>query len=138
MIAVAAICVLVMLGGFYFLVSTACINEPLQEISSPAGLLRIVVFQRDCGATTGFSTQASLLSAGQSLSDRGGNLFVADTNHGAAPSGSHGGPIVEVVWLDAAHLRLTHHPRARVFLAVPEVGGVRAEFVGAVDQQNRR
>lgn len=133
-IAVAAIYGLVMLGGVYFLFPTACINEPLQEIPSPDGLRRIIVFQRDCGATTGFSTQTSLLSAGQSLDDESGNLFVADTNHGAAPSGPGGGPAVEVVWLDSTHLRLTHHPQARIFLAMPEIDGVHAEFLGAADQ----
>lgn len=133
-VAVASVFALIMLGGAYFMFSTACFNEPLREISSPDGLHRVVVFQRDCGATTGFSTQASLLPAGQSLDHGGANLFVADTNHGAAPSGIGGGPAVEVVWRDSTHLRLTHHPQARIFLATPQIGDVHAEFLQAADQ----
>ncbi len=118
-----------MLGEAYFAFSTACINEPLQDIPSPDGRHRIVVFQRDCGATTGFLTQASLLTQRDALDDRSGNLFIADSNHGAAPSGPGGGPAVVAVWLDARHLQLSHHPSARVFLATPQIDGVQIMYL---------
>ena len=37
-----------------------------------------MVFQRDCGATTGFSTQISILGAAQELSNVSGNIFIMD------------------------------------------------------------
>jgi hypothetical protein len=38
-----------------------CGNDPISETPSPNGQMKVVVFQRDCGATTGFSTQVSVL-----------------------------------------------------------------------------
>ncbi|MGQ3057626.1 MAG: DUF5412 family protein [Nevskia sp.] len=123
---------LTMFAVVYFAFSTACVNESLQDIPSPDGQHRVVIFQRDCGATTGFSTQASLLSEQQALNDRSANLFIADTNHGAAPSGPGGGPAVNAVWLDAQHLQLSHHPNARIFLATPQLDGVQIKFLTTV------
>ncbi len=59
-----------------------CENEYNGERPSPSGRLRAVAFTRDCGATTGFSTQVSILKAGQSLSNEGGNVFTADATGG--------------------------------------------------------
>lgn len=108
-----------------------CGNDIVAELHSPDGLRKVVVFERDCGATTGFSTQVSVLSVNTPLPNQGGNLFVADTDHGAAPSGPGGGPGVKVVWESAQSVVLTHHPKARVFTAETEVEGVRARYVAA-------
>jgi hypothetical protein len=105
-----------------------CANEVLREHSSPGGKLKVVVFQRDCGATTGFSTQASILSAEEDLPEEGGNLFVSDTNHGAAPSGPGGGPEVRVGWKNARELWLSHHRNARIFKAEREVQGISVSY----------
>ena len=47
---------------------TACVdpcgNEILSEMRSPDGRLKFIVFQRDCGATTAFSTQVSIIPSG--------------------------------------------------------------------------
>ncbi len=101
-----------------------CDNTPLAEVPSPGGTRKAVVFQRDCGATTGFSTQVSVLAAGEKLPNDGGNVFVADTDHGQAPSGPGGGPVVEVVWLGEERLLIRHHRRARVFRSEAHVGSV--------------
>jgi hypothetical protein len=57
-----------------------CGNDLVKEVRSPDGQMNAVVFQRDCGATTGFSTQVSLLSSNKSLPNESGNLFVATTD----------------------------------------------------------
>jgi hypothetical protein len=64
-----------------------CGNQILSESSSPDRTYRVVVFRRDCGATTGFSTQVSVLKAMQALPNESGNLFIADTDRGEAPIG---------------------------------------------------
>ena len=123
-----------LLAGLVLLIGhVACVdpcgNDVLTEARSPDGRLKAVVFQRDCGATTGFSTQVSVIPSGESFltaptwlrSTRGGNVFVADTNHGEAPSG----PVVQVEWLDPTHLRITHDKRARVFSSATSIHGVR-------------
>jgi hypothetical protein len=101
-----------------------CANQTLSEHPSPDGRLNVVVFERNCGATTGFGTHVSLLDSGERLSNHPGNVFRSDTNRGAAPSGPGGGPVVLVRWTDAAHLWLQHHPRARVFVAESRLRGV--------------
>ena len=60
------------------LFSGMCGNEIFSEVQSPDGKFRAVVFQRDCGATTGFSTQISILLAKDKLENEGGNIFIVD------------------------------------------------------------
>src|SRR5437764_7339497 len=113
--------------SFHALLSGMCGNEPLSEVPSPDGTFKAIVFQRDCGATTGFSTQISILKTNQSLPNESGNLFVADTDHGKAPSGPGGGPEVRVTWVATRSLRVAHHQDARVYLANHNASGVSAE-----------
>jgi hypothetical protein len=105
-----------------------CGNDMLATIPSPSGGRKLIIFQRDCGATTGFSTQASLLPAHDQL--RGsGNVFVADSDHGKAPSGPGGGPPLDARWIAEDTLELRYHPQARVFLADSVQPGVIIRFV---------
>lgn len=106
-----------------------CGNSPLLEVPSPSGDWKVVVFERNCGATTGFSTQVSVIKAGTSLPNEGGNLFVADTNHNAAPSGPGGGPAVRVTWVAPSNIRIEHHPLARLIKAQPSYSGIRIDYV---------
>jgi len=92
-----------------------CNNDEVLRVSSPDAKLEAVVFQRDCGATTGFSTQISIVAKGTSLANGGGNLYVADTDHGKAPAANWGGPQVDVVWTDNRTVKVVTHPDARVF-----------------------
>ncbi len=105
-----------------------CGNELLGETRSPDGKLKAIVFQRDCGATTGFSTQISILPVDEKMPNEGGNVFVADSNHGAAPSGRGGGPIVEVRWLNESELLIKHDSRARVFQSEQSLRGVKIHY----------
>jgi hypothetical protein len=91
-----------------------CRNEIVAEIPSPKGDKRAVVFQRDCGATTGFSTQVSILSRGIRLRDEGGNAFVADDDHGAVP---HMGNVmaIDVRWTSNDDLMIDYMPHEREF-----------------------
>jgi hypothetical protein len=55
-----------------------CGNQIGYEQQSPGGKLKAVAFERDCGATTGFTTQISILPSNQELPNEVGNLFIAD------------------------------------------------------------
>ena len=55
-----------------------CGNQIGYEEKSPSGKLKAVAFERDCGATTGFTTQISILPNNQKLPNEPGNLFIAD------------------------------------------------------------
>ena len=59
-----------------------CGNDVLAEVPSPDRRFRLVAFNRDCGATTGFSTQVSLLKLHEALPNSEGNVFISDAADG--------------------------------------------------------
>ena len=85
------------------------------------------MFQRTGNATVGFNTQVSVLDAAECLPDEA-NAFVVDTGDGAAPAGPGGGPLVKVTWPSDTEVVIQHDSRARVFLAVKEIQGVRVSY----------
>ena len=127
--------VIAAIGLFWFFAPDMCGNEIISEFPSPEGNKKVVVFQRDCGATTGFSTQASILGNDQVLKNESGNLFASDTNHGAAPSGQGGGPALSVEWHSKDSVLLSFHPNARVFKKEAEIDGVRVSYSESSAQQ---
>jgi hypothetical protein len=120
--------------GFWALVRDMCRNDVLAEFPAPGARHRAVVFQRNCGATTGFSAQVSVLRGSLGLPNDGGNVFVADTDHGRAPAGPAGGPVVDVRWIDNSQLEIVHDIRAQVFRADSLVEGVKIRFVTIAEQ----
>lgn len=103
--------VLIIAAGFIFLIGTGffvldrsfsdmCGNEVFQELNSPDARLKAVIFQRDCGATTGFSTQISLIAANTKLPNETGNLF-AVTGH---PKETN----IEMHWITPNQLVIQH------------------------------
>jgi len=100
----------------------------INQVASPDGLHSAVLFQRDCGATTGLSTQVSVVAKG-SVPSSGGNAFSADDDHGAAAVGEWGGPWAELRWIDAGHLLVRYADKSRVFKQDREVDGVKVTFV---------
>ena len=118
-------------GFGFFLYRTfanMCGNETLAEFVSPDQAKKIIVFQRNCGATTGFSTQAFLVAINEKLRNQGGNVFAADTNHDAAPSAIRGGPELRVRWEGRNRLLLQHHLKARVFKAERHVDEIEIRY----------
>lgn len=92
-----------------------CRNTVAEVIPSPDGSHKAVAFDRSCGATTDFSTRISVLRMDSALPDDGGNIFVADSDHGKAATGKWGGPRVGVSWDGGAHLRVTYASKSRIF-----------------------
>jgi len=92
-----------------------CANTVLQDIPSPDGRRHAVVFERSCGATTGFSTQVSVVPSVRDAHGAG-NVFDADTDHGKAESGPGGGPVVTLRWIDRRTVEISYDSAARVFL----------------------
>jgi hypothetical protein len=124
-----AVLVIAAIGWFWFFLPDMCANEIISEYPSPDGDKQVVVFQRNCGATTGFSTQASILENSQVLENESGNVFTSDTDHGAAPSGPGGGPALAVEWKSENSVLLSFHPKVRVFKRESEVEGVRVSYL---------
>lgn len=105
-----------------------CSNLLLNEVMSPDGYWKAVVFERNCGATTGFVTHVSIIQASGDLPGGGGNVFVADTDHDRAPAGSGGGPEIRVAWSSPSVLHVGHHPLVRIFRAESIFQGIHVEY----------
>ena len=118
----------VLLAGAATARDGGCGNHRLQELIAPGGEHQATVFARDCGATTSVSTQVTISDRGDGSSGAG-NVFVADADAVAVPTGSGGGPVVRVQWEAADSLTIAHHPRARIFKAETRLGGVRIGYV---------
>jgi hypothetical protein len=105
-----------------------CGNTPISEIPSPSRQVKAIVFDRDCGATTDFVTHVSILATGH-RSDDVGNTFIADADHGNAPRGKDGGPVVLVHWIDAQTLEIRYHPKTRIYKQERRENGVTVHYV---------
>jgi hypothetical protein len=123
-----ALPLLAVLGFFVMTSCNHCNNSVIREVASPSGHLKAVIFQRDCGATTDFSTQLSIIDEANSIADGPGNALTADTDHGSAPSIDGGGPEVRVRWTDDSHLRVGVQRRTRLILNETSVHGVTIEY----------
>ena len=108
---------LIALGGC----TADCKDTVVERLLSPDGKPEAVLFQRDCGATTGFTTQISVVESGEEVSG-GGNAFVADDNHGKARVGAWEGPWAEIHWLTANRVRIRYARKSRIF-EQSETGG---------------
>ena len=116
-------------AGIVFLsgCSDSCANTLVRRADSPDGRHSAIIFQRDCGATTGFSTQVSVLKSGVELTGSG-NTFRADDDRGAAAVGDWGGSWAEIRWLAPDHLLIRYAVKSRLFEQEEEVSGVRISY----------
>jgi hypothetical protein len=101
----------------------ACTNEVITRLASPDGKREAVMFRRDCGATSGYSTQISIVNIGRAP-EGAGNTFRADDNHGAAKIGDWGGSWAEIKWLASDRLRVRYADKSRIFEQDATVAGV--------------
>lgn len=116
-----AVVLLAILVAPYVLLMSAlepvCGNDLAQEFPSPTGALKAVVFRRDCGATTSFTMNVSILPAGQALPNDAGNVFVKDDD--TAPT---------VRWIDETHLLISDTWPGKIFLSQPVLGKVQISY----------
>src|SRR5262245_53721821 len=119
---ISFVVVLAAVGFFAF--RDPCINHAIEEFRSPAGRQKVVIFERSCGATSGFSTQASLLPADSPPPKAPGNILIIDDDHGKVPVGGNGKIAVNVRFIDDSTLTLAYPAAARVFTQVAAKNGV--------------
>jgi hypothetical protein len=103
-LAVLAVTIALIAFGLNILDRGMCGNDICHEFPSPGGKQRLVIFQRDCGATTYWSVQAQVLGHGAELPNESGLLLL---RHGACLGRDAELPSVGVRWKDDQHLTLT-------------------------------
>ena len=95
---------------------------------SPNGHREAVLYQRNCGATTDFATNLSVVSAGARIANARGNVLVADSYDGQAPLDSGSVIHLSVKWLGDDSLLVQYDRRARLFRQELRVRGVSVRY----------
>src|ERR1019366_8104994 len=89
--------------GIGILFSGGCGTNHVYTYPSPDGAHKLVVFNWDCGATTDFSFNVSLLSANEALPRDPGNIY--SHNH-QCPDQRIGQKNFDVEWRDSSHVNV--------------------------------
>lgn len=115
---------------FYFIfnLNGACESELEQSYLSPNKSKKVLVFSVGCGATTGNSTQISIVDADYNLENGDtGNIFIADDDHGKAHV--YGKTIhIYVVWQDDKNIEISYGKDARIFKNKLSKNGVTVHY----------
>lgn len=106
----------------------ACVNTIVETLPSPDNAWNAILFERSCGATTGFTSQVSVMPSGRSLPDTAGNAFVSMRGDTAGTT-TWGGPLVQLSWTGERQLEVSHDPTAHTMSSSNRVGEVSVSFV---------
>ncbi|MDQ2972287.1 MAG: hypothetical protein ABIY40_00315 [Rhodanobacteraceae bacterium] len=82
-----------------------------------------VVFERDCGAGSGFASQVSVLSRGAKAWGYGTAFEIGDYSD-RVPMDTNGVVPIQLRWEGSKHLLITFPKEGRIYLASPRVNGV--------------
>jgi hypothetical protein len=113
---------LVFTAGKYlldFLFVDMCGNDIKQKILSPSGVKVAYVFERSCGATTGFSPQLSILDKNEDfdIQNESGNTFRSDKEF-------------SIEWLDEKNLKVIYDKSSETYEMDKKVNGIEVKYVG--------
>lgn len=100
------------------------------ELESPDHKNKAILFERNCGATTGFSTQISIKKFKKKLKNtEKGNIFIADDDHGKAPPGITGGSPVKIIWINNDSIQIEYHPKTRIFKNIAKYKSIKIGYI---------
>ena len=119
MLIVAATAILTLMNPF---INDMCKNQILSQSPIFNSSKKIVVFNRDCGATTSISTQVSILNRSDELKNSSGNIFIADNNH----SQKELKVIINII--GDKKIKIVYSKNARVFKKEPKYQGIEIEY----------
>jgi hypothetical protein len=109
-----------------------CGNEVVSRVPSPSGKYDAIVFERSCGATTGWLTHVAVVrgqatfreeSAWWVATQSGKALVINDRTARRGVEGTN----VTAQWVDDAHLTLKYDAGAAVVGGAPVVNGVEVQ-----------
>ena len=94
--------------------SDMCGNEINIELVSPDNKHKAIIYQRDCGATTGFSTQISIIKRNEKLPNKNGNVLTS-AGH---PSDNN----YKLKWLGAEKLLISNTHGNHIYFKENKIG----------------
>lgn len=130
---------LIFFGVIYYVtnivfdVENLCGEEIMYESYSPENDFKVLIQERNCGATTDFSTSVSVQVP---TSDIKTDVFLADDDHGTTPQGRGRSTRVEIEWLSKDSLAIYHHPNARIYLSETKWNDLKIIYLGRVYYQS--
>ena len=77
-LACCVVIISVLIYAMSTLFSGKCVNKIFQEVLSPAGNYKAVLFQTNCGIASAISTQVSIIPTGEKLKNNGENIYTID------------------------------------------------------------
>ncbi|CAH2716551.1 hypothetical protein BACCIP111895_03738 [Neobacillus rhizosphaerae] len=119
LITIIVIFIVFMAGGLILdtVIGGACGNNILEKVSSPSGDQVAYVFVRDCGATTGYSPQLSILNKDENLENEGGNTFRSNNSF-------------SIEWLYEKNLKVIYDKSSKTYEMDKRVNGIKIKYVG--------
>ena len=102
-------------------------NHSERRWTSPDGKLDAVLYIRDGGATTGWTTCVSILRKGARLPDEIGNVVIFDGHYDGYYEGGPGQNVL-ATWKSARVLSVEHKGSYARLKSHDEVAGVRIEY----------
>lgn len=119
--ALAGICVVLVLDGLDRLSDEMCTTTIFHQSASLNGKVKAVLYQVDCGATTGFNRHVSVVSVDTDLTKKNPGL-------GSSPFALRGMPEVKIAWLGSYRLEIQYPESANVIRAESKSNGVAIEY----------
>jgi hypothetical protein len=95
-----------------------CHNTIQKEVDSPDSTQKIVIFTRNCGATTAYSTQISILDKAEELPNSFGNAFASEFSDP-----------VHATWIDSKHVEVAYGSGGRIAFKNTDVSGVAIKYI---------
>lgn len=95
-----------------------CDNEVVRSAVSPSGSKTALAFVRNCGATTGYSTQVSVVGGRKSEVTGSGNTLIVE-----------GRPDLELKWISESEVLISRPGPGRIFKQEEQVSGTAIKYV---------
>lgn len=107
-------------AGCQRLLTTDCVDTAQRRVVSPEKKYAVVVLERDCGATTGFSTIVRVIPENSSSNGpKKDNIFVCKGGAGR----------VDAAWLSERELAITHDCQdEEIFKNSPDIGEIHVVY----------
>ncbi|WP_448662696.1 hypothetical protein ACG3SL_18890 [Sphingomonas sp. CJ20] len=106
---------------------STCFSKTLQVARDPGSDRFAATIVRDCGATTDYVTAILVGHRTESPKDAT-EVFVADSDHGAADDAGGGAIWTNVVWIAPGKLSVARASKARVFKQLPSAKGANITY----------
>jgi hypothetical protein len=105
-----------------------CENSTIEEKLSPNKKFKAIIFTRDCGATTGYSTQLSIIETSGELDNETGNVLIMSDKVGDGLSFDNGGAKVQALWTSDNSLTIYIDERTKFTRQKDEIEDIKITY----------